>query len=142
VTRRHDLLPDDWRATPLISREVRFEADGTPWIGQADPVMPERIREVYCKLCESWETGRQIVAVSQEVTTALHALIEKKKRRVAGATRRSKKPGRNARCRVAAGQRFQLRRADGQFSTTEMAAFDAVSSGVITRNRWPSDEAA
>lgn len=96
MTHRDHLLPDNWRAIPLISREVRLEADGTPWIGQADPVMRERIREVYRKLCESGETGRQIVAVSQEITAALHALIEKKKRRVAGATRRSKKPGRNA----------------------------------------------
>lgn len=60
----------------LISREVRLDADGTPWTSQPDPVLRERIREVYRKLCESGETGRQIVAVHQEITASLNAMAE------------------------------------------------------------------
>ena len=67
MTRRDHLLPDDWKSIPLISREVRLDADGTPWTSQCDPVLRERIREVYRKLCETGETGRQIVAVHQEI---------------------------------------------------------------------------
>jgi len=64
---RDPFLSDDWKAIPLISREVRLDADGTPWTSQCDPVLRERIREVYRKLCETGETGRQIVAVHQEI---------------------------------------------------------------------------
>lgn len=88
MTRRDHLLPDGWKTIPLISREVRLDADGTPWTNQRDPVLRERIREVYRKLCEEGETGRQLVAVHQECSAELIALIEKKKRRVESATER------------------------------------------------------
>ena len=80
MTGRGDLLPDGWKTIALISRQVRLDADGTPWTSQPDPVLRERIREVYRKLCESGETGRQIVAVHQEIIAMLNALIERKKR--------------------------------------------------------------
>lgn len=60
----------------LISREVRLDADGTPWTSQRDPALRQRIREVYRKLCESGETGRQIAAVHQEIIAALNEFIE------------------------------------------------------------------
>ena len=87
---RDPFLSDDWKTIPLISREVRLDADGKPWTSQRDPVLRERIREVYRKLCESGETGRQIVAVHQEFTAELIALIEKKKRRVDSVPKRSR----------------------------------------------------
>lgn len=74
--KRDPLLPDGWKRIPLISREVRLDADGTPWTNTRDPVLRERIREVYRKLCDSGETGRQIVAVHQEIIASLEALIE------------------------------------------------------------------
>ena len=52
-----------------------------PWTSQPDPVLRERIREVYRKLCESGETGRQIVAVHQEIIAMLDALIEQRRKR-------------------------------------------------------------
>ena len=82
---RDPFLSDDWKTIPLISREVRLDADGTPWTNQRDPVMRERIREVYRKLCEEGESGRQLVAVHQEFIADLHVLIKKKKRRADGA---------------------------------------------------------
>ena len=63
-------------STQLISREVRLGADGAPWTSQRDPVLRARIREVYCKLCESGESGRQLVAVHQEIIAELDALVE------------------------------------------------------------------
>jgi len=77
---RDPFLSDAWKTIPLISREVRLDADGTPWTNQRDPALRERIREVYRKLCESGETGRQIVAVHQEVIAGLAAMIETRKR--------------------------------------------------------------
>ena len=91
---RDPFLSDDWKAIPLISREVRLDADGTPWTSQRDPVMRERIREVYRKLCEEGESGRQLVAVHQEVIAELTAIIQKKKRRAAGAPKRVGRAGR------------------------------------------------
>lgn len=81
MKRRDDLLPDGWKTIPLISREVRRDADGTPFTSQRDPILRERIREVYRKLCETGETGRQIVAVHQEITAELIALIEEQNER-------------------------------------------------------------
>ena len=80
MTHRDDVLSDDWKSIPLISREVRLHADGTPWTNQRDPVMRERIREVYRKLCEEVESGRQFVAVHQEYIAEITALIQKKRR--------------------------------------------------------------
>ena len=74
-------LSDDWKNIPRIDREVRLDADGALWIGQCDPAMRERIREVYRRLCETGETGRQIVAVDQEIIADLDALIRKKQGR-------------------------------------------------------------
>jgi len=88
MKRPDPFLSDDWKDIPLITREVRLDADGTPWIGQCDPVMREGIREVYRKLCEEGESGRQLVAVHQEVIADLEALIQKKKRRVNDARKR------------------------------------------------------
>ena len=85
---RDDLLSDDWKTIPLISREVRLDADGTPWTNQCDPIMRERIREVYRKLCEEGESGRQLVAVHQEFIADLVAFIQKKKRRAARVLKR------------------------------------------------------
>jgi hypothetical protein len=76
-------LTDEWKNLPSRTREVRLESDGTLWTDQRDPVMRERIVEVYRRLCETGETGRQIVAVHQEICADLVALIEKKKRRAA-----------------------------------------------------------
>jgi hypothetical protein len=73
MTRRDPFLGDGWKTIPLITREVRFDADGRPWTGQRDPVRRERIREVYRKLFEWGETGRQIVAVHQEIIAELQA---------------------------------------------------------------------
>ena len=73
---RDPFLSDDWKTIPLISREVRLDEDGTPWTNQRDPLMRERIREVYRKLCETDESGRQLVAVHQEIIALLDALIE------------------------------------------------------------------
>ena len=64
--RRPDpFLTDERKNIPRINREVRLEADGTQWTNQRDPVMRERIIDVYRKLCETGETGRQIVAVQR-----------------------------------------------------------------------------
>ena len=63
-------------ATELISREVHLDANGAPWTSQRDPILRDRIREVYCKLCESGESGRQLVAVHQEIIALLDALVE------------------------------------------------------------------
>lgn len=82
MKRGDPFLSDDWKSIPLISREVRLDADGTPWTNQRDPVMRERIREVYRKLCEEGESGRQLVAVHQEFIEELTALIQKKRRRI------------------------------------------------------------
>jgi len=92
---RDDLLPDDWRSIPLISREVRLDADGTPWTSQHDPVLRERIREVYRKLCEEGESGRQLVAVHQEFMADLVAMIERRTREREYERRRQKR-GRRA----------------------------------------------
>ena len=81
MTGRGDLLPDGWKTIALISRQVRLDADGTPWTSQPDPVLRELIRGVYRKLCESGETGRQIVAVHQEIIAMLDALIEQRRKR-------------------------------------------------------------
>ena len=78
---RNDFLPDDLGTIVLIDREVRLDADGVPWIGRCEPVLREQIREVYRKLCESGETGRQIVAVHQEIAADLQAIIDKQNRR-------------------------------------------------------------
>ena len=40
-----------------ISREVRLDADGTPWTSQRDPVMQERIREVILVDSQQLESG-------------------------------------------------------------------------------------
>ena len=81
-------LSDDWKNIPLIDREVRLDADGTLWIGQCDPAVRERIREVYRRLCETGETGRQIVAVHQEISADIEALIQRKKQRANDAGKR------------------------------------------------------
>lgn len=60
----------------LKTRKVRLGEDGEPWTSQRDPILRDRIREVYRKLCESGESGRQLVAVHQEVIALLDALIE------------------------------------------------------------------
>jgi len=67
--------------TPLITREVRRDADGMPWTSQRDPVLRDRILDVYCKLCESGESGRQLVAVHQEVIALLDRLVKDGRRR-------------------------------------------------------------
>jgi len=67
--------------TKLISREVRLDTDGAPWTSQRDPVLRNRIREVYRKLCESDESGRQLVAVHQEIIAHLDRLVEETKNR-------------------------------------------------------------
>ena len=82
-------LTDEWKNLPCKTREVRFEADGTPWTESRDPVMRERIIDVYRRLCETGETGRQIVAVHQEICADLVALIQRKKRRSARVPRRT-----------------------------------------------------
>ena len=71
-------LTDEWKNLPSKTRKVRLEPDGTPWTGQCDPVMRERIVDVYNRLCAMDETGRQIVAVHQEISADLEALIQKK----------------------------------------------------------------
>ena len=96
MKRPDPFLSDDWKNIPLITREVRLDADGTAWIGPCDPVMREGIREVYRKLCEEGESGRQLVAVHQEVIAELIALIRKKKRRAVGAKKRARRAGRQA----------------------------------------------
>jgi hypothetical protein len=48
--------------------------------------MRERIRDVYRRLCETGETGRQIVAVHQEICAELRAIVLKNLR--AGRPRR------------------------------------------------------
>jgi hypothetical protein len=94
MTHRDHLLPDGWKTIALISLEVRLDADGTPWTNQRDPVLRERIREVYRKLCESRETGRQIVAVHQEVIAGLVAMIEARTRANRRQSRRALREGR------------------------------------------------
>lgn len=66
-------------ATELTTREVRLDTDGEPWTGGTDPVLKERIRELYRKLCDCGESGRQLVAVYQELIATLDALIEDQK---------------------------------------------------------------
>lgn len=80
MKRRDPFLGDGWKTIPLMTREVRLDADGRPWTGQRDPVRRERVRDVYSKLCEWGETGRQIVAVHQEITADLQALTRARKR--------------------------------------------------------------
>ena len=84
-------LTDEWKNLPRKTREVRFEEDGTTWTESRDPVMRERIVDVYRRLCETGETGRQIVAVHQEICADLVALIRRKKRRSARVPRRTGK---------------------------------------------------
>ena len=60
-------LTDEWKNLPCKTREVRFEADGTPWTESRNPVMRERIIDMYGRPCETGETGRQIVDVHQEI---------------------------------------------------------------------------
>ena len=98
ASREDDLLPDDWRSIPLISREVRLDADGSAWTSQRDPVLRERIREVYRRLCEEGESGRQLVAVHQEFTSELIALITRRNERTGNAPKQPRrKPGARAR---------------------------------------------
>jgi hypothetical protein len=87
-------LTDEWNNLPCKTREVRLEADGTPWTESRDPVM--RIIDVCPRLCETGETGRQIEAVHQEISADLDALIRRKKRRAARALTRVGKAGRRA----------------------------------------------
>jgi hypothetical protein len=68
-------------STTLVQRAVRFDGDGLPWSNQSDPVLRGRVRQVYCELCESGETGQQIVAVRQEIVARLDAIIESRKSR-------------------------------------------------------------
>ena len=78
---RTDLFEgDNWKTIPLITREVRLDADGMPWTGHSDPVRRERLREVYVRLFDWGETGRQIVAVHQEIIAELQALDRGRKR--------------------------------------------------------------
>jgi hypothetical protein len=81
-------LTDEWENLPCKTREVRFSADGTPWTDARDPVTREQIVEVYRRLCETGETGRQIVAVHQEICAEILGLIRKTKWRAA----RARKP--------------------------------------------------
>lgn len=60
----------------LKTRTVRLGEDGEPWTSQRDPVLRDRIREGYQKLCETGESGRQIVVVHQEIIAHVEALIE------------------------------------------------------------------
>ena len=69
----------------LKTRQVRLGEDGEPWTSQRDPVLRARIREVYRKLCESGESGRQLVAVHQEIIAELDALVEAANRDDSGA---------------------------------------------------------
>jgi hypothetical protein len=79
--KRSDLFEgDNWKTIPLITRDVRLDADGMPWTGHSDPVRRERIREVYLRLFDWGETGRQIVAVHQEIIADLQALARGKEK--------------------------------------------------------------
>jgi hypothetical protein len=91
MNERNPLLTDEWKNLPCKTREVRLEADGTPWTNQPDPVMRAQIIDVYRKLCETGETGRQIVAVHQEISADLVALIERRAREVEDKRRRQKR---------------------------------------------------
>jgi hypothetical protein len=62
--------------TKLISREVKFELNGTPWTSQREPVLRQRVLDAYRRLCDSGEEGRQLVAVHQEVVASLDAIIQ------------------------------------------------------------------
>ena len=81
-------LTDEWKNLPCKTREVRFEADGTPWTESRDPVMRAHYRRVP-QTVRNGRTGRQIVAVHQEICADLVALIQRKKRRSARVTRRT-----------------------------------------------------
>lgn len=89
-------LTDEWKNLPRSTRQVRFDADGTPWTSQRAPVLRERVIDVYRKLCAKDETGRQIVAVHQEISADLEALVRRKKRRAARTPTRVGKAGRTA----------------------------------------------
>ena len=60
----------------LISREVRFEPNGTPWTSQREPDLRQRVLDAYRRLCESGEQGRQLVALHQEIVASLDAMIQ------------------------------------------------------------------
>ena len=84
-------MTDEWKNLPRTTREVRLDVDGTPWTNQRDPVMRERIIDVHRTLCAMDETGRQIVAVHQEISADLAALIERRAREREGTRRRQRR---------------------------------------------------
>jgi len=63
-------------STCLISRDVRFEPNGTPWTSQREPDLRQRVLDAYRRLCESGEEGRQLVALHQEIVASLDAMIQ------------------------------------------------------------------
>lgn len=67
----------------LANRTVQLDDDGELWTGHMDTGRRETLRDVYTKLCESGEDGRQLVAVHQELLRRLDALILRRRPRQA-----------------------------------------------------------
>jgi hypothetical protein len=64
----------------LANRTVQLDDDGELWTGHMDTRRRETLRDVYTKLCETGEDGRQLVAVHQELLRRLDALILSRRR--------------------------------------------------------------